>query len=89
MLPGVLRAVRVRGLRIPADISVVGSGDSDLADLYAPPISVQRWDQAEVGRTAAGLLLDRILKRAGQEPRHVLLPNEFVARESTGPAPAL
>jgi LacI family transcriptional regulator len=89
MLPGVLRAVQTRSLRIPSDISVVGSGDSDLADLYAPPISLQRWDQAEVGRIAAGLLLDRILGRAGPEPRHVLLPNEFVARESTGPAPAL
>jgi LacI family transcriptional regulator len=89
MLPGVLRAIQVRGLRIPADISVVGSGDADLADLYAPPISLQRWDQAEVGRIAAGLLLDRILGRAGPEPRHVFLPNEFVARESTGPAPTL
>jgi LacI family transcriptional regulator len=89
MLPGVLRAIQVRGLRIPSDLSVIGSGDSDLADLYAPPISLQRWDQAEVGRIAAGLLLDRLLDRAGPEPRHVLLPNEFVARDSIGPPPGL
>lgn len=87
MLPGVLQAIRVRGLRIPADVSVIASGNSELADLYTPQIALQRWDQAEVGRIAANLLLDRILGRAGLEPRHVLLPNEFVPRESIGPAP--
>ena len=86
MLPGVLQAIRVRGLRIPEDISVVGAGDSELSELHTPPISIQRWDQAEIGRVAASLLLDRIRGRAGAEPRHVLLPNEFIVRESTGPA---
>ncbi len=85
MLPGVLQAIRVRGLRIPEDISVVGAGDSELSELHTPPISIQRWDQAEIGRVAASLLLDRIQGRADAAPRHVLLPNEFVARESTGP----
>jgi LacI family transcriptional regulator len=85
MLPGVLQAIRVRGLRIPEDISIVGAGDSELSELHTPPISIQRWDQAEVGRFAANLLLDRIRGRADAEARHVLLPNEFVARESTGP----
>jgi LacI family transcriptional regulator len=87
MLSGVLRAVRVRGLRIPRDISIVASGDSELAELYEPAISVQRWNQAEVGRMAAELLLNRILDGADPEPRHVLLPNEFIARASTGPPP--
>jgi LacI family transcriptional regulator len=86
MLAGVLQAIRVRGLRIPDDISVVGTGDSELSELHTPPVSIQRWDQAEVGRFAANLLLDRIRGRAGAEPRRVLLPNEFLARESTGPA---
>ena len=85
MLPGVLQAIKVRGLRIPADISVVGSGASELADLHTPPIALQYWDQAEVGRIAANLLLDRILGRAGPGPRHVLVPNAFVLRESVGP----
>lgn len=87
MLPGVLQAIRVRGLRIPEDISIVGSGDSELAELHTPSISIQRWNQAEVGRFAASLLLDRIQGRAGPEPRRVLLPNEFIARASVGPPP--
>jgi LacI family transcriptional regulator len=85
MLPGVLQAIKVRGLRIPADISVIGSGTSELADLHTPPIALQYWDQAEVGRIAANLLLDRILGQTGIDPRHVLVPNAFVLRESVGP----
>jgi LacI family transcriptional regulator len=85
MLSGVLKAIRARGLAIPRDISIVGTGDSSLAELYDPPISVDRWDQGEVGRVAAGLLLDRISGRSAREPRHVVLPTEFVLRESTAP----
>jgi LacI family transcriptional regulator len=88
MLPGVIRAVRVRGLGIPEDISIVAATDSELAELHTPGISVQRWDQAEVGRAAADLLLDRIYGRAKPAPRHVLLPNEFYDRASTAPPPA-
>jgi LacI family transcriptional regulator len=40
MLPGVLRALRTRGLEIPRDISVVAASDSDLAQLSNPAISV-------------------------------------------------
>jgi LacI family transcriptional regulator, galactose operon repressor len=83
MLSGVLKAIRAKGLVVPRDISVVGTGDSSLAELYDPPISVDRWDQGEVGRVAAGLLLDRISGRSAREPRHVMLPTEFVLREST------
>jgi len=85
MLSGVLKAIRVKGFDIPRDISVVAAGDSSLAELYSPPISVERWDQSEVGRAAARLLLDRIAGRSGSDPRRVILPTEFVYRQSTAP----
>ena len=88
MLAGVLRAVRVRGLRIPHDVSVIGSGESELAELHSPPVSIQRWDQAEIGRTAAHLLLRRISGDRTSPPEHVLLPAEFVERGSIGPPSA-
>ncbi len=87
MLAGVLRAIRVRGLKIPDDISVVAAGDSELAELHAPPIAVERWDQAEIGRTAAHLLLKRMRIAPAGPPEHVLLPSEFVERASVGPPP--
>jgi LacI family transcriptional regulator len=83
MLDGVLRAIRAKGLAIPRDISVVATGDSSLAELHAPAISVAQWDHAAIGRIAAELLLDRIAGRSNGEPRHVVLPTEFVLREST------
>ena len=83
MLDGVLRAIRAKGLSIPRDISVVGAGDSSLAELHTPPISVSHWDQTAVGRLAAEMLLERIAGRAAAEPRHVLIPTEFLFREST------
>ncbi len=85
MLAGVIRAVRVRELRIPHDISIVGAGDSELAELHSPAISVQHWDQGEIGRTAATLLLGRIQKTAGPNPEHVLIPSEFIERDSIAP----
>jgi LacI family transcriptional regulator len=83
MLAGVIRAIRVRGLSIPDDISVVGAGDSELAELHMPAISVQHWDQGEVGGAAASLLLNRIREVASDEPQHVLVQSEFIERAST------
>jgi LacI family transcriptional regulator len=85
MLSGVLRAVRGRGLRIPEDVSLVASGHSELAELVTPSVAVIGWDQAEVGRIAAGMLLDRIRNEEVQEARRVLVPNEFIPRASVGP----
>jgi LacI family transcriptional regulator len=85
MLSGVLRGIRGRGLRIPEDVSVVASGHSELAELFTPPIAIIAWDQAEVGRIAACMLLDRIGNDGVHEARRVLVPNEFTSRASVGP----
>jgi LacI family transcriptional regulator len=87
MLPGVLKAVRARGLRIPEDISVIGNSDSDLAMLATPPVTVVKWDYREVGHTSAHLILDRIYKRAPERQRRIVIPTELVIRGSCGPAP--
>ena len=88
MLAGVLRAIRVRGLSVPGDVSVVAAGDSELAELYSPAITIERWDQAEIGRTAAHLLLRRMEHGPDAPPEHILLPTEFIPRASIGVPPA-
>src|SRR5690606_1294665 len=85
MLAGVIRAIRGSGLTIPEDVSVGGTGGSELAELHSPAISVVAWDQGSVGGTAAALLLSRIRKTGGDEPRHVLVESEFIERASTVP----
>jgi LacI family transcriptional regulator len=84
-LVDLLRAIRARGLRVPDDISVIAFGDSDLAELAAPPISIIRWDAAGVGHAAAQLVLDRIEGRERAPMRRILLPTELVMRHSCAP----
>lgn len=87
MLAGVLRAIRILGLRVPEDISVIGNGDTELAELYTPPVSVVRWDQAEVGQIAADLLTNRMLRTPDAPPEHVIVPTEFIQRGSVSNPP--
>ncbi len=51
-----------------------------------PPIAIQRWDHGEMGRVAASMLLDRMLRTHGLEPQRVVLPSTFVSNASIGPA---
>ena len=69
MLPGVLRALRARGVVVPRELSLVAASDSDRAALAGAAISVERWDSSEFGRTAARLVLDamRLAPTAGPQ----------------------
>ncbi len=85
MLASALRAIHAKGLRIPEDISLVGSGDSDLAMLTSPPVSVVRWDYEQMGRTGAQLLLDRLKVPPPHAPRRIRLTAEYLQRGSCAP----
>jgi LacI family transcriptional regulator len=87
MAPGVIRALRVHGLAIPRDISLVAALDTDLAELHEPPLSVEHWEYAEVGRIAARLALERIAGEGSKAPRRVVVPSNFLLRDSCGPPP--
>lgn len=87
MLPGVLRAVREKGLRVPEDISIIGTCDSDLAELATPPVNVLRWDYGLLGKAAAELLLDRLKGDRHRPARRVKVDAELVIRGSCGPPP--
>jgi LacI family transcriptional regulator len=84
---GVAEAARATGRRIPDDLSVVGFDDLSISRWFSPPLTTVRQPLAEMGRTAAEMLLAMI---DGREPhgRQVELATELVVRSSTGPAPA-
>jgi LacI family transcriptional regulator len=85
MLPGVLRAIAAAGLRVPEDVSVIAGGDTDLAELSAPAVTAVRWSNADWGRNAVRLLLDRIEGHYDADPRRVTLATELVHRASCAP----
>jgi LacI family transcriptional regulator len=87
MLTGILRAVSTEQLRIPEDISVIGCGDSDLAELTTPPMTVIRWKYDAIGEAAAHMVIDRIQDRT-LTPRKLKFPTELILRSSCGPPPS-
>lgn len=57
---GALEEARSRGLRMPADLALMGFGDLDFAQHTFPALSTVRIDRAAIGRRAAELILQRI-----------------------------
>ncbi|MCO1653977.1 LacI family DNA-binding transcriptional regulator [Pseudonocardia humida] len=87
----VVRVAEDAGLRVPADLSVVGFDDTPLARRMRPALTTVHQDAAEKGRLAAAELAAAVARhRAGEEPvvRRLELPTELVVRESTAPPPA-
>jgi LacI family transcriptional regulator, galactose operon repressor len=79
---GVIEAARVRGLRVPEDLSVVGFDDTPVARLAAPPLTTVRQPLREMGAVA----VRTALRLAADEPvdsHHVELATELVVRQST------
>lgn len=79
---GVLREVRRGGLRVPEDVSVVGSDDSPMMEFIDPPLTTVRQPAAALAQAAGQMIADQI---AGEvpEPGEVLFRPELVVRGST------
>ena len=73
-----------RGLRCPADVSVVGFNDMRFADRFNPPLTTVGLPHYEIGAVAAELLLER-LRDPAATPRQVTLAPALVVRASTAP----
>ncbi len=81
---GVMEAVRDCGLRIPADISVLGFDDIDQASHVYPPLTTVRQPMQEMGRLAVKMLLERI-KDPDRPVERVELPTTLIIRQSCQP----
>lgn len=87
LLSGVLEAARQLHLSIPAQLSLVSLGDTELAALTVPPVTAIRYDWAETGHVAARLMVDRITGDLLDPPKRVVVPYEFILRQSCVPPP--
>jgi DNA-binding LacI/PurR family transcriptional regulator len=82
---GVIQQLSRHGLRVPIDLGVIGYDDIEFAEAAMTPLSSLRQPRAELGQTAAKLLVDELEEGTLHRHRHrqVIFAPELVAREST------
>lgn len=79
---GLMRALRETGRTPPKDMRIVGGADVDTAAVWEPPLTTIAVSAAEVGRSAAALLLRTIAGEPPDGPH--LFPPDLMIRESCG-----
>lgn len=80
---GAMHALLAAGLRIPADISVVGFDDLYISQYLDPPLTTIRQPMRQLGRLAMETLIGIL---SGTRSRHhIKVPGELVVRGSTAP----
>lgn len=87
MALGVIRAVRERGLRVPEDVSVVGSDDNPLLEFTSPPLTTVKQDVESMAAAAVRAIVDEIAGSPAPRAEYMFRP-ELVVRSSTAPPPA-
>jgi alanine racemase len=87
MAIGAINAARRLGLRVPADISIVGFDDIELSRHVEPPLTTVHQPVRRKGEEACRLLLSAIAREDPSRPDHRRLDTRLIVRESSGPAP--
>lgn len=87
MAIGVLRAARELGLSVPADLSVVGFDDLDVAQYMDPPLTTVHQPNRRKGEEAVRLVLDGGRQRDPLEPAEHHFATHLVVRGSTATVP--
>ena len=80
---GLLRAFSEAGVRVPADVSVVGFDDVDGSAHFSPPLTTVRQEFGPLGRRCVEMLLAAI---AGEDTEPALVEPHLIVRESSAPA---
>jgi DNA-binding LacI/PurR family transcriptional regulator len=80
---GVMRTIRLHGLRIPEDISIVGFDDIYIASYTQPPLTTVRQPMRQMGILAMESLY-KLMSGQGSAIR-IKVASELIIRESTCP----
>jgi LacI family repressor for deo operon, udp, cdd, tsx, nupC, and nupG len=86
MAMGAVRGSLTRGWKVPADISVFGWDDEELARFGTPSLSTVAIDRERQGRDAMGRLI-AAMRGSDPPPVDTSSLHTVIVRESTGPAP--
>ena len=81
---GALRAAREIGLRVPDDVSITGFDDIELAVLAEPALTTVHVPHREMGRRAAGMLVQAVKNQ--EVPENIELKTDIRIRQTLGRA---
>jgi len=84
---GAIEAVRAHKLEVPDDVALVCFDDIEYASRLYPFLTVMAQPAETLGTLGTQLLLERIEGRAPEQQRVVVLPAQFVVRQSCGAGP--
>jgi LacI family transcriptional regulator, galactose operon repressor len=86
---GAMTAITEAGLRIPQDVAIVGGGNIHYGDMLKVPLTTVAWSTAEMGQSAARLLIAMVEGKKRPKEQHLIVEPELVVRESCGAARAV
>jgi LacI family transcriptional regulator len=84
---GALDAARRVGIKVPEDLSIVGFDDIDMAGWEGFNLTTVRQPLAEMGRSAAKLVIDRIVSDGDTPPRRRVFPVGLIRRGTLAGVP--
>ena len=80
---GAMRALSEAGVRIPADVSIIGFDDIPMCSFLSPTLSTMRVEKQNFGMLAVNQLLNRIQSPSGSLVK-LAVSTRLVVRESVG-----
>jgi DNA-binding LacI/PurR family transcriptional regulator len=78
----VLKGVRLAGLDVPRDISVVGYDDTEWAPLLDPPLTTVAVPAFQMGVKAASLLIQKLQNKKPRKPKKIEIMPKLMIRHS-------
>ncbi|MER7370342.1 LacI family DNA-binding transcriptional regulator [Nonomuraea wenchangensis] len=82
---GVYQAAAERGVRVPAELSVVGFDDSPLCATMSPPLTTVRQPLDEMANEAVRLISEELTHPRGTAGTRIELATTLIPRASTAP----
>jgi len=83
MAIGAMTSIRQHGLSVPADISIVGFDDIELASEITPMLTTVRQPVDDLAKEAIKILIERMTGVRSGENQRVILSGNLILREST------
>ena len=77
----IMKFIKKMGLRIPEDISIIGSDNSDVASVTTPELTTIDFSKEDLARNVVQRLMELIRGNVGME--EIFLPTKLIIREST------